>query len=211
MSLRRQAASAVALILWMVFPSLLSASDLFLEGTLAGGSYISDEGIVARNGCTIAAGVRVEAIAAYETVLRPGTRVQAGGRLVVKIRDNDGLPNRWEMAHFKSLEQGPGDDYDGDRLTNLEEYVLGLNPVVDNPDNDADGMADWWEVRYFGLNLQNGSGEDFDQDGTSNFDEYQYDTDPRDPGSRPRSVMVYEYDDWNRIRRIVRSLPVKVR
>jgi hypothetical protein len=188
-----------------------AAGDLYLEGAVASGSYVSDAGVVARNGCLIAPGARLEVAAAFETILRPGTRVNRGGRLVVRIRDNDGLPNRWEMAHFKHLDQGPGDDPDGDKLNNITEYRLGLDPAANNPDNDADGMADWWEVLHFGYTLQNGPGQDFDQDGYSNLAEYQYDTDPKDPANRPRSVMLYEYDQWNRIRRIVRSLPVKVR
>ena len=37
-----------------------------------------------------------------------------------------------------------GDDADGDGLTNLEEYLLGLNPA--NPDCDGDGLPDGLEL-----------------------------------------------------------------
>jgi uncharacterized repeat protein (TIGR01451 family) len=48
-------------------------------------------------------------------------------------RDNDGLGDSWELAHFGSLNApngNPGDDPDHDGFTNLEEYRLGLDPLV---------------------------------------------------------------------------------
>jgi hypothetical protein len=43
--------------------------------------------------------------------------------------DNDGLPDVWELHFFGNLDQGPGDDPDGDDWTNLEELYLGTDPT----------------------------------------------------------------------------------
>ncbi|MDD5556568.1 MAG: right-handed parallel beta-helix repeat-containing protein [bacterium] len=43
--------------------------------------------------------------------------------------DDDGLPDIWERHHFGDLSQGAGDDYDGDGLTNFEEYINGTDPA----------------------------------------------------------------------------------
>jgi hypothetical protein len=43
--------------------------------------------------------------------------------------DKDGLPDYWEKAYFNDLSQGPAGDYDGDGLTNLEEYQTGTDPA----------------------------------------------------------------------------------
>jgi len=60
--------------------------------------------------------------------------------------DSDGLPDWWEMKWFSSLNYGPGDDPDGDGLTNLQEYQYGTNP--NNADTDGDGISDGDEARY---------------------------------------------------------------
>lgn len=59
--------------------------------------------------------------------------------------DFDGLPDFWELQH--GLDTSIDDsalDLDGDGLTNLEEYNLGLNP--NNTDSDGDGVSDKDEV-----------------------------------------------------------------
>jgi hypothetical protein len=43
--------------------------------------------------------------------------------------DADGLPDAWEHAHFGSLGQGPGGDFDRDGTSNLIELLLGLDPA----------------------------------------------------------------------------------
>lgn len=42
--------------------------------------------------------------------------------------DGDGLDDRWEMAHFGSLDPGPRDDPDGDGYSNMREQILGSDP-----------------------------------------------------------------------------------
>lgn len=54
--------------------------------------------------------------------------------------DADGLPDLWERNHFGSLTQGAYGDYDGDGMTNLQEYQNGTSPV--SRDTDGDGLID---------------------------------------------------------------------
>jgi hypothetical protein len=44
-------------------------------------------------------------------------------------RDNDGLPDVWEIAHWGNLLRGPNDDSDADGVDNLSEYYQGRNPL----------------------------------------------------------------------------------
>lgn len=47
--------------------------------------------------------------------------------------DGDGLPDWWETLYFGSATSaGPLDDPDGDRLTNLQEFLAGTDPTI-NP------------------------------------------------------------------------------
>lgn len=66
----------------------------------------------------------------------------------------DPIPSEQIAAAFDPLSKHPEvqddslgwdvKDFDGDGLTDLEEYVLGTNPV--NWDSDGDGMSDFYEV-----------------------------------------------------------------
>ena len=55
-------------------------------------------------------------------------------------------------------------------------------PNLKDPDDDNDGMPDWWEKKY-GLNPLDPSDRntDLDGDGLTNYQEYLYGTDPRNP------------------------------
>ncbi|MGA1844575.1 MAG: DUF2341 domain-containing protein [bacterium] len=56
----------------------------------------------------------------------------------------DGMPDDWEIAYgLGPLMNDPLLDPDGDGLTNLAEYVLGMDPL--NPDTDGDGIPDGQE------------------------------------------------------------------
>ncbi len=46
--------------------------------------------------------------------------------------DGDGLDDRWEMEHLKSLASGSRDDPDGDGYSNLREQILGTDPLSPN-------------------------------------------------------------------------------
>lgn len=52
----------------------------------------------------------------------------------------DNLDDLWELAVFGVLDQTEYDDYDGDDLTNGDEYIRGTDPT--NWDSDGDGMND---------------------------------------------------------------------
>jgi hypothetical protein len=67
-----------------------------------------------------------------------------------KDSDMDGMPDVWEEKYGLDPEyDDSSDDYDGDGLTNKEEYELyvsGTRIHPDNPDTDGDGASDMKEV-----------------------------------------------------------------
>jgi len=101
---------------------------------------------------------------------------------------------------------GADDDYDGDGITNQEEFELGIN--LTSVDSDGDGLPDGWEVKY-GLNNEawsicgredmclcskspcispletNDSGMDWDGDGLTNLQEFELGYDPANPTVPP--------------------------
>ena len=98
-------------------------------------------------------------------------------------RDSDGdwMPDAYENSYAFLNSQSAADadqDYDGDGLTNYQEYKLGTRP--DLADTDGDGMSDGWEVIH-GLNPKDptDSNIDSDNDGLINLLEYQFNSDPR--------------------------------
>ncbi len=50
----------------------------------------------------------------------------------IEDSDDDGLPDDWELAYFGNLKQTGNDDYDKDKITNLEEFKQGTNPKISN-------------------------------------------------------------------------------
>ena len=46
--------------------------------------------------------------------------------------DCDGLADEWEMRYFGTLERNGAGDYDGDGVTDLDEYLNGKDPTVKN-------------------------------------------------------------------------------
>lgn len=71
--------------------------------------------------------------------------------------DDDCLPDAWEIQYGLSatdnglndlVHEGERGDFDGDGLSNLEEYVLGTDPS--DSDTDGDGISDFDEVSALG-------------------------------------------------------------
>ena len=61
--------------------------------------------------------------------------------------DTDGMPDPWEILHFGSTAARDGSgDFDGDGLTDLEEYQNDMSPTT--ADTDGDGINDRWEALY---------------------------------------------------------------
>ncbi|MCK5612242.1 right-handed parallel beta-helix repeat-containing protein [Candidatus Pacearchaeota archaeon] len=61
--------------------------------------------------------------------------------------DIDGLPDTWELLYWPEDDvnlHDPNGDADGDALSNLEEYHIGLDP--NDADTDIDGISDGWEI-----------------------------------------------------------------
>jgi hypothetical protein len=109
-------------------------------------------------------------------------------------RDADAMPDDWEQQIIDDAPGDnitriqdvlPGDDYDGDGLTNMAEYQESTDPV--DTDTDSDDLPDGWEVSN-GLDPLDGTADqggdgDIDSDGWTNREEYISGSDPRDPTS----------------------------
>ncbi len=105
--------------------------------------------------------------------------------LVVHMNDEDldfdGIPRWWEQPFFMSDSNADDafNDMDSDGTTSLQEYLNGTYPdIVQDQDNDYDGMLDGWEHAH-GLNTSyNESNMDFDADTLTNLQEFTAGTDP---------------------------------
>ena len=66
--------------------------------------------------------------------------------------DGDGMPNRWERRHdLNPNKANAAGDPDRDRLSNLDEYLLGGHPR--DRDTDNDGLWDGGEVFKWGSEI----------------------------------------------------------
>ena len=187
----------------LCFAAFASADDLIINDPPASGTYDSDGTITAQNNCVIYDNVNVIFDSTYEITLKPNFHAQPGSQFDARIKDNDGLPNAWEMSYFGHLNYGPNDDPDGDGLTNLMELQLGTDPTQFDADTDNDGLPDSWEMTHFG-HLNYGKNDDPDGDGFSNYLEYLGGSNPTDLNSTPKPGAYYEYDMLGRVKSIVR-------
>ncbi len=85
--------------------------------------------------------------------------------------DGDGLPNYVD----ENDEDGPLGDLDQDGLTNREEDLLGSNR--NNPDSDADGINDFYEVCRVYTACDPSTASDQDEDGTPDWNDPDSDDD----------------------------------
>ena len=80
--------------------------------------------------------------------------------------DGDGLPDTWERAFFGDLSRDGNGDFDGDGLTDKEEYASRTDPT--NKDSDGDGISDQVEIASNLNPLANDGALDKDGDGIPN-------------------------------------------
>jgi len=83
-----------------------------------------------------------------------------------------------------NAEGAPAEDIGGNRRPRGGGFDMGAyeSAYWAFVDTDGDGMADGWEVHYFG-SLARGPGGDFDSDGMVDLAEYDAGTDPKNPDS----------------------------
>jgi hypothetical protein len=117
--------------------------------------------------------------------------------------DDDGLSDCWELDNFGNLDQTAVGDPDRDGLTNLQEYLIGSDPVYYDTDNDDDGLSDSCELNYFGnlSEVQERDG-DYDADGVTNNMECEIGTDPGNASDRPDPGYHYKYNASGRLKKI---------
>jgi hypothetical protein len=89
----------------------------------------------------------------------------SGDRFFLRLKYSDIPTNNPSLA-----------DFDGDRISNLDEVTQGTSPLL-APDTNSNGLPDDWETFYFGAIGQNPNA-DPDSDGWSNIQEFQSATNP---------------------------------
>jgi hypothetical protein len=123
---------------------------------------------------------------------------QDGYSDIIEQKIVDAVPND-EITNV--LDVASSGDYDGDGLTNLQEWEAQTDPLKNDSDGDrisdavdprpltyrdtdGDGMPDDWET-YYGLNFASGAdwNGDLDGDGITNLEEFQLGGKPNDSNS----------------------------
>ena len=101
----------------------------------------------------------------------------SGDKFFIRLKYSDIPTNNPSLA-----------DFDGDRVSNLDEVTQGTNPLL-APDTNSNGLPDDWETFYFGAIGQNPMA-DPDGDGHSNLQEFQAGSDPLDFYDRPGGLII---------------------
>ncbi len=104
-------------------------------------------------------------------------------------KDGDGMPTYWELLYGLDPNStngvnGAGGDFDGDILTNLEEYQNSTDPS--DTDTDNDGLTDFEEVYGQGNNqgvVTDPTSADTDGDGFDDKREIDNDSNPNNASS----------------------------
>jgi hypothetical protein len=127
----------------------------------------------------------------YQPVAAP-----ALGRFTGAVRDgyaSSKLLSSWSQTKPGRFAGGGFDGYDRTAITGIPNWAIG--------DTDANGLPDWWELKYFGILTGTPIAGDADHDGMSNLNEYHTGTNPTNaisyfhitrlkPGS-PNKIFVY--------------------
>ena len=90
--------------------------------------------LAANNRNRVLAGSTVSVIQAYLNGIDPRG---SGAGEVKPDTDFNGLPDGWEIQYFGQIGVDPNADPNGNGLTNMQDYQLGLNPVKMPPPNAA--------------------------------------------------------------------------
>ncbi|TXT57328.1 MAG: exported protein of unknown function [Candidatus Thorarchaeota archaeon] len=101
----------------------------------------------------------------------------AGTDIFVWDTDQDGIKDGTEVQYgMNPLIDDAEDDLDGDTILNYRELELGSLP--NDTDSDQDSLPDSWEYEYGTNLLINDRDEDPDNDTLTNYEEYQYGSHP---------------------------------
>jgi hypothetical protein len=93
--------------------------------------------------------VLASAVALAMASLTPSAAQMPSDTRLLADADGDGMPNRWERSHgLNPRKANAAGDPDRDRLSNLDEYLLGGHPK--RRDTDGDGIWDGGEVTKWG-------------------------------------------------------------
>jgi len=112
--------------------------------------------------------------------------------------DEDGLPDNWERKYnlnplLGTGLDGPNSDGDGDSLNNKEEFENNTDPT--NSDTDGDGLPDGWEhnngLQPLMAQGQDGADGDPDHDMVPNKLEYANRSNPNDSDTDRDSLPDY--------------------
>ncbi|MFX0196170.1 MAG: hypothetical protein ACFFCW_08610 [Candidatus Hodarchaeota archaeon] len=66
-------------------------------------------------------------------------------------KDQDGLPDLWEIRWFGNCDANAHDNSDGDCLDNLDEYELSSDPTISTGDFNCDSTVDFYDLYIFQL------------------------------------------------------------
>lgn len=98
--------------------------------------------------------------------------------------------NYWVKSWLDSIGNGQTNAAEAQGVfTNIQTIITnrltGINFNLADPDNNGDGLPDWWEIAHFGNATNNYGGVDSDGDEYNNQEEYDADTNPTNNLSHP--------------------------
>jgi len=101
---------------------------------------------------TISDGI-VDSLDAVKTIFIPANKTPPiiDDDDALEDSDHDSIPDKWEMYYFGNLTQSSEGDFDGDGISNLEEYKSKFNPKepddsVDDSNRFVEFIKDFWFI-----------------------------------------------------------------